>query len=162
MLLNDVLSSNEFWAPKNRGALIKSPLDLVIGTLKTLDLEDKNLPLPSISNSLRRMGQDLYSPPNVKGWPGGVAWVDDVTLPVRQQFLTRLMRGHNRRKQQDGMMASMSKQKRTAMPSADIPELPSAQWNTWLLPVAAVTDIPTNNKRKQLQAILLDPAYQLK
>ena len=164
-LLNDVLSSNEFWDPKYRGSLIKSPLDLVIGTLKTLDLEDKNLPLPSIANSLRRMGQDLFRPPNVKGWPGGAAWVDDVTLPLRQQFLTRLMRGNKKKqrgKMQTGMMASMSKQARAAMPSADIPELPPSQWETWLLPISAVTDIPTKNKRRQLIAILLDPAYQLK
>ena len=63
-------------------ASTKSPLDLVVGTLRTLDLEDKQLPLSVLSKQLKRMGQDLYTPPNVKGWPGGTAWIDDARLKI--------------------------------------------------------------------------------
>ena len=38
------------------------------------------------------MGQNLFSPPNVKGWPGGEAWINTSTLLARKQFLDRLMR----------------------------------------------------------------------
>ena len=41
---------------------------------------------------LRTLGQDLFSPPNVKGWPGGEAWINSTTLLVRRQFLERLFR----------------------------------------------------------------------
>jgi len=35
----------------------------------------------------RNLGQDLFDPPNVKGWPGGVEWVDTANLPARHAFL---------------------------------------------------------------------------
>jgi hypothetical protein len=38
------------------------------------------------------MGQNLFSPPNVKGWPGGEAWINSSTLLARKQFLDRLFR----------------------------------------------------------------------
>ena len=38
------------------------------------------------------MGQNLFSPPNVKGWPGGEAWINASTLLARKQFLERLSR----------------------------------------------------------------------
>jgi hypothetical protein len=38
------------------------------------------------------MGQNLFSPPNVKGWPGGEAWINSTTLLARKQFLDRLFR----------------------------------------------------------------------
>jgi hypothetical protein len=41
------------------------------------------------------MGQNLFSPPNVKGWPGGEAWINTSTLLARKQFLDRLFRADN-------------------------------------------------------------------
>jgi len=38
------------------------------------------------------MGQNLFAPPNVKGWPGGEAWINSNTLLARKQFLDRLAR----------------------------------------------------------------------
>jgi hypothetical protein len=38
------------------------------------------------------MGQNLFSPPNVKGWPGGQAWINTSTLLARKAFLDRLFR----------------------------------------------------------------------
>lgn len=160
-LLRAVLNSKAFWDSNNRGRLIKSPLDLVIGSLRPLDLEDKNLPLRSISVQLSRMGQNLYTPPNVKGWPGGEQWIDDVTLPVRQQFLRRLIRGSGNQKQSDNNMMSMKKNN-NFMPATDIPNLPPERWEDWLLPIPAITRINQKSPRQRLQAILLDPAYQLK
>jgi hypothetical protein len=39
---------------------------------------------------LRRMGQDLFAPPNVKGWDGGLAWVSTSTMFERFNFANRL------------------------------------------------------------------------
>ena len=33
--------------------------------------------------SLRFLGQVLFNPPNVAGWPGGQAWIDNSTLLLR-------------------------------------------------------------------------------
>jgi len=38
------------------------------------------------------MSQNLFSPPNVKGWPGGEAWINTNTLLARKQFLARVAR----------------------------------------------------------------------
>jgi hypothetical protein len=38
------------------------------------------------------MGQNLFAPPNVRGWPGGERWINSSTLLVRKQFLDRVGR----------------------------------------------------------------------
>lgn len=85
-----LLNSPAFWAPENRGVLIKSPVDLVVGTLHTFGVRAAD-PLP-FTLALRQQGQDLFAPPNVKGWPGGETWVNSNTLLLRKQFLDRLLR----------------------------------------------------------------------
>ena len=180
-LVRAVLTDDVFWQPNYRGQLIKSPLDLIVGTLRSLDLEDNNLPLASIRNQLKRMGQDLHTPPNVKGWPGGASWVDDATLPRRQQFIRQMMRGSKNRaaasknipmistmkSQTMNSMEKMApeKQKQSAKPTLQLsalPELPVEHWETWLLPIKATTNIDFTKSEQRLKAILLDPAYQLK
>jgi hypothetical protein len=37
------------------------------------------------------LGQSPFDPPNVKGWPGGEAWITTNTLLLRQQFLRRMV-----------------------------------------------------------------------
>jgi uncharacterized protein (DUF1800 family) len=160
VLLRTVLNSPAFWDQRNRASLIKSPMDFIIGTLRSLDLEDNNLPLQVLSAQFRQLGQDLYTPPNVKGWPGGESWISDVTLPKRQQFLRRLMRGSNN--QQKPMKNSMMKSVKPSMSMERLPQLPLAQWEAWLLPIAPVAPIKSDNPERYLESLLLDPAYQLK
>jgi uncharacterized protein (DUF1800 family) len=86
--LRELLLSPAFWAPANRLALIKSPVDLVVGTWRTAQLPTADLG-PAV-HALRAMGQDLFAPPNVKGWPGGETWINANTLLLRKQFLERI------------------------------------------------------------------------
>src|SRR5512145_1457863 len=88
--LRALLRTPAFWAPQNRAALIKSPSDLVVGTMRQFAIS-VNDPLPFVF-LMRALGQDLLSPPNVKGWPGGEAWINSTTLLARKQFLERLLR----------------------------------------------------------------------
>ena len=90
-VLRELLLSKSFWAPENRAALVKSPVDLVVGTLRRFGFETGD-PLPFVF-TLRQLGQDLFGPPNVKGWPGGEAWINSSTLLARKQFVERLFRG---------------------------------------------------------------------
>jgi len=85
-----LLTSDAFYAKENRGALVKSPVDLVVGTLKQFDLKPGE-PVP-FAVAAAAMGQNLFSPPNVKGWPGGDAWINASTLLARKAFLDRLFR----------------------------------------------------------------------
>jgi uncharacterized protein (DUF1800 family) len=89
-VLRALLLSPAFWAQENRGALVKSPVDLVVGTLKQFDFTyGEPLPFAIVSAQL---GQNLFSPPNVKGWPGGEAWINSSTLLARKQLVERLFR----------------------------------------------------------------------
>jgi uncharacterized protein (DUF1800 family) len=85
-----LLHSDAFWAAENRGALVKSPVEVVIGTLRQLELTPATAAPFAIAAT--GMGQVLLSPPNVKGWPGGDVWINSTTLLARKQFLDRLVR----------------------------------------------------------------------
>ena len=89
-LLFSMLTSDAFYAPENRAALIKSPVELLVGTLKQFDVHADDLRPVAVASAA--LGQNLFSPPNVKGWPGGDAWINSTTLLGRKQFLDRLFR----------------------------------------------------------------------
>jgi uncharacterized protein (DUF1800 family) len=88
--LRGLLISDAFYAPDNRAALVKSPVDLVVGTLRQFRFETGDA-VP-FALATRQLGQDLFGPPNVKGWPGGEAWINSTSLLARKQFLERLFR----------------------------------------------------------------------
>jgi hypothetical protein len=75
-LVEALLLSPAFRDPANQGKLIKSPVDLLVGTVRTFDLPVRDA--------------DLLDPPNVKGWPGGESWIDSNTLLIRNQSLASI------------------------------------------------------------------------
>ncbi len=88
-LMRAMLLSPAFRDSANRGALIKSPIELIVGTVHVL-----GLPVPEKTGLVRMMaglGQSPFDPPNVKGWPGGESWITTNTLLLRQQFLRRMV-----------------------------------------------------------------------
>ena len=88
--LRELLLSDAFWAHGNRGTLVKGPVEFVVGTLRQLEIQPPSgLPFAVLAAG---MGQNLFAPPNVKGWPGGNAWIDANTLLARKQFVDRLAR----------------------------------------------------------------------
>jgi uncharacterized protein (DUF1800 family) len=65
-------------------------VELVIGTLRQLEVTPSaTLPLAVLAAG---MGQNLFAPPNVKGWPGGEQWINSASLLARKQYLERLLR----------------------------------------------------------------------
>jgi uncharacterized protein (DUF1800 family) len=93
-LMQAMLVSDAFYAPENRGALVKSPVEFVVGTLKLFDIKTPNLRPFVFASAL--LGQNVFSPPNVKGWPGGEVWINSATLLGRKQFVDRLFRNEDR------------------------------------------------------------------
>ena len=88
-VLRAMFLSPAFRDPANRGALIKSPVDLVVGTVHVL-----GLPVPEktqLARMMQGLGQVPFDPPNVKGWPGGESWITTYTLLLRQQYLRRIV-----------------------------------------------------------------------
>lgn len=88
-----LLLSDAFWEPANRGVLVKSPVDVVVGTLGTFEATVPDY--APFALLVARLGQNLFAPPSVKGWPGGDAWIDATTLLQRKQFLLALFRGQD-------------------------------------------------------------------
>ena len=86
--LRALLTADAFYAPENRAVLVKSPIDLIVGTLRQFGFATGEA-TPFVFAS-RQLGQDLFAPPNVKGWPGGAAWINSATLLQRKQLLERL------------------------------------------------------------------------
>ncbi|MSQ21910.1 MAG: DUF1800 domain-containing protein [Dehalococcoidia bacterium] len=82
-VMRALLTSEAFFAPNAYRSRIKSPAEFVVGTLRTLSITTDGNTLP---NLLARMGQTLFDPPSVAGWPGGPAWINSVTLLERVNF----------------------------------------------------------------------------
>ncbi len=83
-LLEDIFTSEWFYEEKNIGAKIKSPVELLAGIQRMLPMKfEKEEALLLIQRSL---GQLLFYPPNVAGWPGGKNWIDSSTLMLRMRI----------------------------------------------------------------------------
>ncbi len=87
-VIGTLLASNVFYSDRAYRALVKSPVEFVVGTYKTLGLSTVD---ESALAALQQMGQRLFFPPNVAGWPGGANWLTSGTMIARQNFLTRLL-----------------------------------------------------------------------
>ncbi|MPZ35659.1 MAG: DUF1800 family protein [Rhodospirillales bacterium] len=103
-LMRAILLSAQFRDPANRGGLIKSPVELIVGTVHLL-----GLPVPEKTQLVRMMqglGQMPFGPPNVKGWPGSESWITTYTLMLRQQFLRRIVEATTVASMEGAMMSS--------------------------------------------------------
>ena len=83
-LAERLFSADWFYDPANVGVRIKSPVELIAGLRRTLNVQlDNALPLLGYQKAL---GQTLFMPPNVAGWPGGRNWIDSSSLLLRLQL----------------------------------------------------------------------------
>jgi uncharacterized protein (DUF1800 family) len=88
--LADLFVTDAFWAESNRGSLIKSPVDLVVGSVRQFGFSYSDV-LPFVLKTAQ-LGQNLLMPPNVKGWPGYTDWINATTLLERKNFTQQLFR----------------------------------------------------------------------
>ena len=66
---------------------IKSPVELMVGTMKTArTLEFPEPTFVGLANTALAMGQNLMYPPTVEGWHTGREWIDAGTLNERINF----------------------------------------------------------------------------
>jgi uncharacterized protein (DUF1800 family) len=91
-VLRDIFSGPEFLSPQAYHGQIKQPVELVTGSLKSLNVQNIG---PDATAVLRRMGQDLLNPPDVSGWKGGAAWINATTLFERFNWGNRLAMGRD-------------------------------------------------------------------
>ncbi len=188
-LMKALLTTDAFYAAENRATLVKSPVEFVIGTMKQFDIQTPNLRPFVISSAL--LGQNVFAPPNVKGWPGGENWINTATLLGRKQFIDRLFRNEDRMEATMNALDEMAERSGTPPPPGRAQRqqrlaeraMAALNWNLdgWstnfeqtnprdgaltmaklVLPVAP-SSMPTSNKPADwARAFVNDPAYQLK
>ena len=80
-VMKSLLKSDWFYKPVNIGSKIKSPIELIVGLNRPFKVTFEN---PKVLLYLqKKLNQMLFFPPNVAGWPGGKAWIDNSTLMLR-------------------------------------------------------------------------------
>ncbi len=89
-LLNVIFESNEFNDPVNFSTRIKSPVELLVGIQRHTGGKFENP--GSLVFLQRAMGQILFYPPNVSGWPSGREWIDSSSLAFRVMLPTILFK----------------------------------------------------------------------
>jgi uncharacterized protein (DUF1800 family) len=88
-----ILRSQAFFAASNLRSRIVAPPEFTVGATRALEQFD---PPPStllLAEWIARMGQDLFYPPNVFGWPGGRNWLNSRALVARINFASALIGG---------------------------------------------------------------------
>lgn len=110
-LVEAMFKSDAFWSRRAINTQIKSPAQLVVGSLRMLNMgsmmggdtagdsmsADPNAGrktrgiYAAAVQSMRQMGQDLFFPPNVKGWDGGSTWINSATMLERLNFAQRII-----------------------------------------------------------------------
>jgi uncharacterized protein (DUF1800 family) len=88
-----VLRSRAFFAESNLGNRVLGPVEYLVGVARALERFD---PPPSslvLGEWSARLGQDLFYPPNVGGWPGGRDWLTTQTIIGRANYAAALVAG---------------------------------------------------------------------
>ena len=90
-VLRRLFLSNRFYSPDVMAQQIKSPVQLVVGAIRSLRTPARDL--STLLDAADLMGQSIMFPPSVKGWDGGRTWINTSTMFVRQNLLTYLLTG---------------------------------------------------------------------
>jgi uncharacterized protein (DUF1800 family) len=85
--LRDLFQSKFFYSAACRRTRISSPAEFVIGTCRSLGVR---MAAGELNENMKAMGQELFAPPNVKGWDGEKKWINSSALAARTAFAERL------------------------------------------------------------------------
>jgi len=181
-LLRAMFNSYGFYTPRAMGTQIKSPIQLIVGMVRQLGMK---MPKPQpVFGALQQMGQVPLMPPNVKGWPGGRAWINTSTLLVRYNTCVMLAGGGGEiaaasgrgfgGKTLKGFKAGGSVESEYNAPAANSVEATADDWIARLIQrpitaekrqvlIDALGGKPDNADRvkKMIQLIVSMPEYQL-
>jgi uncharacterized protein (DUF1800 family) len=74
--------------PKTTAALVKQPVEWLVGALRQLRIRPSQLPgnvADQLLRALSALDQQLFAPPSVGGWPAGAAWLTTDAAQIRVQ-----------------------------------------------------------------------------
>src|SRR5262249_8485391 len=76
-----------------RRTRVLSPVEFVVGAARALEMFDPAPSTLALADWAGRLGQDLFEPPNVGGWPGGRTWINPRSMVGRANFVRALLEG---------------------------------------------------------------------
>jgi uncharacterized protein (DUF1800 family) len=90
-----MLRSRVFFADKNLGARVLAPAEYVVGAVRALEMLEPPPSTVALADWMTLLGQDLFYPPNVFGWPGGRRWINTRSVVGRANFAAALVGGNS-------------------------------------------------------------------
>ena len=84
-LMRAVFTSPEFSADANYRSLVKSPTEFMVHAARAMGISSVS---KLIAGSGSGMGQSLFDPPDVNGWPNNESWISSNTVVERVNFAT--------------------------------------------------------------------------
>jgi uncharacterized protein (DUF1800 family) len=172
--LRTLLLSPDFFSRNKFGSKVKSPVEFVVGLVRMFDVP-VNDPR-QLARATRRLGQEVFNPPNVKGWPGGNNWLSADTMIVRQHVVGRFLRGVPMATGMQGAGGKMQRNKMRGNKARQreilvgwVNALPHGQQSlvgiaSVLLAVPPVGEIDNEGLTsvERVESLIFDPVFQLK
>ncbi|HET9169719.1 MAG TPA: DUF1800 family protein [Actinospica sp.] len=85
-LARALFTDSSFTGTNARYALVKQPVEYVVGVLRALKITPASEDTPILRAVLTGLGQLPFYPPNVGGWPSGQLWLTTAALQARIDF----------------------------------------------------------------------------
>jgi len=96
-VLKILFKSQLFFSENIISSLMKSPVDLMMGAIRKLNIQfdysNLNTHLTYVSSQASSAGQLLIEPPNVQGWIGYRDWINTFSIPTRSSFCESIITG---------------------------------------------------------------------
>jgi len=89
-----ILRSKHLYSVNTSRRRVKSPVEYTVGLLRMLEVPRTKVNLLAAASACGRQGQELFAPPNVKGWEGGTTWINSSTLLERLNWATDVVWGN--------------------------------------------------------------------
>jgi uncharacterized protein (DUF1800 family) len=89
-----MLRSRHFYDRAHVRQKVKSPVEFAAGLLRVLEVPRADVSLLALAAACERQGQDLFYPPNVKGWDGGTNWLSSTSVLERGNWVSDVLWGN--------------------------------------------------------------------
>lgn len=139
-LMRAVFTSPEFAAAQSYRSLVKSPTEFMVHAVRALGSTTLS---KVIVNSAPGLGQSLFDPPDVNGWPNNESWISSTTVVGRVNFVT----------------AALAQVKGALPPAADAVH---SHLDGVLSPQTASLFNQASDERARWFVVLASPEFQLK
>ena len=90
-----LFKSQHFYDAAIVGNKIKSPVQLLVGTMRSLGTPMRST--HDLGKAMTMMGQVPFNPPSVAGWDTGRSWINTSTLFMRQNLCVYLIAGKKKK-----------------------------------------------------------------